>query len=143
MIPDDIPNPRGKTMSMHCVEYADHASKKVTCPSQTGILILCNQAPIMWLSKKQNSVQTLTFRSKFTAIKLTVELVIAFRYKLRMFGVPLEGPTDMFCDNKAVFNNTSTPNSVVRKITSLHIINAERLLPPSFVYFPRKTQIST
>ena len=32
-----------------------------------------------------------------------------------MFGVPLEGPTDMLCYNEAVFNNTSTPESVLRK----------------------------
>ena len=31
-----------------------------------------------------------------------VELVTALRYKLRMFGVPVDGPTNMFCDNKAV-----------------------------------------
>ena len=32
-----------------------------------------------------------------------------------MFGVTLEGPTDMFCDNTAVFKNTSTPEYVLRK----------------------------
>ena len=32
-----------------------------------------------------------------------------------MFGVPLEVPTDMLCDNKAVFKNTSTPESVSHK----------------------------
>ena len=94
-----MPQPRGKPISTHCFEDADHASDKVTRRSQTGILILCKRTPVMWLSKKYNSVETSTFGSKFTAIKLTVELVIAFRYKLRMFGVPLEGPTDMFSDN--------------------------------------------
>ena len=37
------------------------------------------------------------------------------KYKLLMFGVTLERSTDMFCDNKAVFKNTSTPDSVLRK----------------------------
>ena len=53
--------------------------KKVTRRSKTGILILCDQAPLMWLNKKQNSVETSTFGSEFTALKLTVELVIALR----------------------------------------------------------------
>ena len=75
----------------------------------------------MWLSKKQNSVETLTFGFEFTALKLAVKLVIAFRHKLRMFGVPLEGPTDIFCDNKTVFKNTFTPESVLRK--KHHIIS--------------------
>ena len=48
-------------------------------------------------------------------LKLGVKLVIAFRYKLLMFGVPLEGPIDMFCDNESVFNNTYTLESVLRK----------------------------
>lgn len=26
-------------------------------------------------------------------------------YKLRMFGVPLEGPTEVFCDNKSMVLN--------------------------------------
>ena len=67
------------------------------------------------MSKKQNSVDTLTFGSEFTALKLAVELVIALQYNLRMFGVKLEGPTDMLCDNKSVFNNTSTPECMLSK----------------------------
>ena len=65
-------------MSTHCFEDADHASDKVTRQSQAGILIFYNRAPVMWLSKKQNSVETSNFRSKFTALKLAVDLVISF-----------------------------------------------------------------
>ena len=32
-----------------------------------------------------------------------------------MFGVPLEGINYMFCDKEALFKNTSTPESVLRK----------------------------
>ena len=95
---DDMPHPRGKPMSTHCFEDADNFSDKFTRRSQKGILIFCNRAPVMCLSKKHNSVDTSTFGSEFTALKLTVELLIALRYKLRMFGVPLKGPTDMLCD---------------------------------------------
>ena len=69
----------------------------------------------MWLSKKHNSFETSTFGYNFTALVLTVQLAIALRYKLRIFVVPLKGPTDMFCDNKAVFKNTSTSYYVLRK----------------------------
>ena len=114
-IPLDGPKPRGKFMTTHCFVDANHASDKVTRQSQSGILIFCNRAPIMWFSKRQNSVETSTFGSEFTALKQAVELVKALRYKLRMFGVPIEGPTDMFCDNEAVYKNSSTPESVLRK----------------------------
>ena len=102
-------------MSTHCFEDADHASEKVTTQSKTGILIIYNQAPVICLSKKHNLVKTLTFRSKFIALKLAVELLIALRYNLRIFLVPLKGSTDMLCENEAVFKNTSTPESVLRK----------------------------
>ena len=32
-----------------------------------------------------------------------------------MFGVPLDGPADMFCDNQSVVKNTSIPKSVLNK----------------------------
>ena len=83
--------------------------------SQTGILILLNRAPILWFRKRQNSVESSIFGSEFTALKNTVELVTSIRYKLRMFGVPIYGPTDMFCDNEAVLKKSSTPESVLRK----------------------------
>ena len=102
-------------MTTHCFVDANHASDKVTRRSQSGILIFCNRAPIMWFSKRQNSVETSTFGSEFTALKQAVELVKALRYKLRMFGVPIEGPTDMFCNNEAVYKNSSTPELVLRK----------------------------
>ena len=42
-------------------------------------------------------------------------MVKALRYKLRMFGVPLDGPASIFCDNEAVYKNTSIPESVLSK----------------------------
>ena len=54
-------------------------------------------------------METSTFGSEFTALKKAVELVEALRYKLRMFGLPIEGPTNVFCDNESVYKNVSTP----------------------------------
>ena len=55
------------------------------------------------------------FGSEFTALKNEVELVEALRYKLRMFGFPIEGPTNVFYENESVYKNVSTPESVLRK----------------------------
>ena len=71
-IPDDMPKPRGKIMTTHCFVDANHAADKVTRRSQTGILIFCNRAPILWFSKRQNSVESSTFGSEFTALKNAV-----------------------------------------------------------------------
>ena len=114
-IPDDMPNPRGKIITMHFFVDANHPADKVARRSQTGILIFCNRSPILWFSKRHKSVEASTFGSEFTALKNVVELVTALRYKLRIFGVPIHVPTDMFCDNEAVHKNSSMPESVLCK----------------------------
>jgi hypothetical protein len=40
---------------------------------------------------------------------------MAMRYKLRMFGVPIDGPAQVYCDNQGVVKNTSIPESVLSK----------------------------
>ena len=61
-----------------------------------GILMFVNRAPIIRHSKRQNYVETSTFCSEFTATNNAVELVAALLYKLRIFGVTMDVPTDMF-----------------------------------------------
>ncbi len=94
---------------------ADHAGDRVTRRLQTGILIFCNGAPITWYSKKQNTVETSTFGSEFVAMKRAVELIEALWYKLRMFGIPIAGPANVYCDNDSVVNNTRRPESTLKK----------------------------
>jgi hypothetical protein len=48
-------------------------------------------------------------------MKSAVEMIEALRYKLRMFGVPVDGPTNIFCDNGAVVVNTTRPESTLSK----------------------------
>ena len=94
---------------------ASHADDMRNWWRQTGILIFLNKAPIIWYSKKQNTVETSTFSSEFIAMKTAVELVESLRYKLRMFGIPIEAPTNLFCDNEAVYKNVSLPESTLEK----------------------------
>jgi hypothetical protein len=56
-----------------------------------------------------------TFGSKFVALRNACDVIISLRYKLRMFGVPLEGPAQVYCDNQGVVKNTSIPVSELRK----------------------------
>ena len=48
-------------------------------------------------------------------MRVAVEMVRAFCYKLRMFGVPINGPASVFCDNEAVYKNTVIPESQLSK----------------------------
>ena len=114
-LPSDMPPPPGRLVSMHCFVDSDHAGDKVTRRLQTGILIFLNRTPIILYSKRQNTVETSTFGSEFIAMKTVVEQIESLRYKLRMFGVPLEGTTNVFCNNEAVFKNASQPDSTLKK----------------------------
>ncbi len=100
---------------MSCFIDADHAGNKVTRCSHTGVIIFCNKAPIIWFSKHQNTVETSTFGSKFIAAQIAIELVEALRYKLRMFGIPIEGPTNCYIDNDSVVSSSTQPESTLKK----------------------------
>ena len=48
-------------------------------------------------------------------MRIGVKMVEALRHKLRMFGIPLDGAANVFRDNEAVYQNTSIPESTLRK----------------------------
>ena len=74
-----------------------------------------NNAPIIWYSKRQNTVECSSFGSEYVALRICTEFIEALRYKLRTFGVPIDGPADVLCDNKSVVTNSSVPSSVLNK----------------------------
>ena len=113
--PPNAPPPRGRSVRVSCFVDSDHAGDKITRRSQSGILLYCNKAPIIWHSKRQATVESSTFGSEFVALRIATELIIALRYKLRMFGIPIESPTDVFCDNEAVYRNTAFAESTLKK----------------------------
>ena len=42
-------------------------------------------------------------------------MVEGLRYKLRMMGVQVDGPTNVFCDNELVVKNSTKPESTLKK----------------------------
>ena len=114
-LPPRMPKPRGRSVSTSSFADASHAANKVTRRSHTGFVIFVNRAPIIWYSKRQNTVESSTFGSEFIALKTCVEHITALRYKLRMFGVPVDGPTYVLCDNLGVVQNSSKIESTLNK----------------------------
>ena len=114
-LPHNMPTPYGKGVDINVFVDADHAGNRVTRRSHTGVIIYCNMAPIITYSKKQNTIETSTFGSEFLAMKTATELIEGLKYKLRMFGVPINGPARIFCDNESVVINGSYPESSLKK----------------------------
>ena len=76
---------------------------------------MVNMSPINWYSKKQGSIEASTFGSEFVAMKTGIEANRALRYRLRMMGIPIDGPTYVYCDNMSVAFNTSLPALLLKK----------------------------
>ena len=110
-----MPKPLGRSVNINSFVDADHAGNLATRRSHTGILIFVNMAPITWYSKRQNTVETSTFSSEMVALRIATEMIEGLRYKLRMLGVPLEGPARVYCDNESVVKNTTLPESSLKK----------------------------
>jgi hypothetical protein len=114
-LPQNMPEPRGNAVDITCFVDANHAGNLVTRRSHTGVLIFVQNAPILWYSKRQNTVEASSFGSEFVALRVAKELIVALRYKLRMFGVPIRGPASVLCDNQGVVKNASIPESALTK----------------------------
>ena len=53
--------------------------------------------------------------AELVATQLAIDMIDALRYKLRMFGIPIGGPTTIWCDNQSVVHNSTTPDSALQK----------------------------
>jgi hypothetical protein len=110
-----MPEPLGYPVNIYTFVDENHAGNLVTRQSHTGILLFVQNSPILWLSCQQNTVETSTFGSEFVALWTACDLIISMHYKLRMFGIPIEGPEQVFCNNQGVVKNTSLSESVFTK----------------------------
>ena len=48
-------------------------------------------------------------------MRIGTEINDGIRFKLRMMGVPIDGPTLVFFDNQSVVNATTKPESTLKK----------------------------
>ena len=114
-IPDNAPTPRGKAIQINAFVDADHAGNKVTRRLYTGSIIFMNMALIHWCSKRQNNVETSDYSSEMVALRIVAEKTIDLRYKLHMYGIPIDGYANVFCNNEAVYKSTSFAESTLKK----------------------------
>ena len=105
-IPPNAPPPRGKDVDLRMFVDSDHAGDRRTRRSRTGLIFYLNLAPITWYSEKQATIETTVFKAEFVAMKQGMETLRGIRYKLRMMGVQLSGPSYIYGDNMSVVYNT-------------------------------------
>ena len=89
----------GKYVVIKSYVDAYHAGNIANRRSHSSIIIYVNNAPIIWYSKIQNTVEASSFGSEFFAPRVATDMIEYLRYKLRCFGMTVEGPAYLFCDN--------------------------------------------
>ena len=92
----------------------------ITGRSVTGILHLLNQTPFDWYIKKQNTVETSTYGSEFTAARNTTDQIITNRNLLRYLGVTVKSMIYLFGDNQLVVNTSNVPQYKRHNALSFH-----------------------
>ena len=110
-----MPEPLGKGFVIRGYGDADHAGECLNRQFRNGYVVFLNKAPICWFFKKQGSLETSTFGSEFMAMKQVTEYLRGLRYKLRMFGIPVDEPAYVYGNNQSVLCNKSLPESTLKK----------------------------
>ena len=118
-IPPNMPEPRGKEVEIRLNADSDHAGNQLgRCCSRTGFFVFLNLAPLVRFSRKrQPIVETSVFGAKFVAIKNGMKTVRGLRSKLRLMGIPIDGPAFVYGDNMSVLVHSTQerPESMLKK----------------------------
>ena len=100
-----MPEALGNYVVIKAYVGANHGGNMTNRRLHSGIIIYVNNALIICYSKHHNKVEDLSFGSYFDAPRIYIEMIEALRYKLRCFGIPIEVPAEVFCDNISVVKN--------------------------------------
>ena len=98
---------------------ANHAGTMANRRSHYGIIIYVNNSPIIWYSKRQNTVEASSFGSKFVALRITIEMIEDLRYKLRSFGVDIVPRLRSFARLSSLLGAFALPTKAFLKIGAI------------------------
>jgi hypothetical protein len=98
----------------------------VGLPWHYPMYIWCNSSVFLWQSLQYACgvhLSMLVTWSNVTNLLLQIPISVIHQFivlsmehdKLRMMGVPVKGPANVFCDNQSVFKNCSFPESTLKK----------------------------
>jgi hypothetical protein len=99
-LPPDQPKRRCKLMSTNTYQDAN------LYHDLTPIISLCN---------KQKTVVTATYKSELMVASQAAQQIIDLRCNLRMMGIPLDGPSLIFCNSNSVITSSTIPHSTLNK----------------------------
>jgi hypothetical protein len=106
-----MPETRGKPVPISAFVDANHAGNIVTwrqIPKWNSYLCTeCSNHLAGSLSNRILWKQGTIFGSELIVSQICKDLIVALHYKLWMFGEPIAGLVNVFCDNQGVVKNLS------------------------------------
>ena len=88
---------------------ADYAGDLNDRKSRSGSILLLNNGPVLWLSRKQPCTATSTTESEYVAASLTSKEVVWARRLLTDLGFAQAKPTPLFSDNQSAIRLVQNP----------------------------------
>jgi hypothetical protein len=115
MTPHDAPKALGRYVVLTHYVDANLYHDWITGRSVMRILVLMNQMPIGWYSKKQANVETATYGLEFIATRVCVDQAVDLQTTLRYLGVPIRSRYVVFGNNKSMVNSSMRINAKLHK----------------------------
>ncbi|KAL2244201.1 UNVERIFIED_CONTAM: Retrovirus-related Pol polyprotein from transposon RE1 [Sesamum indicum] len=101
--------PAANSLDLQAFCDADWASCPDSRRSLTGFCVFLGPALISWKTKKQSTVSRSTAEAEYRSLAATVCELRWISYLLADFGVSLNLPVSLFCDNKAAVHILANP----------------------------------
>ena len=111
-----------KTTTLKVYSDSDHAGDRASgTRSQTGVLTLCNGAPIQWRSKKQPVTAISSACAEIYALAEAVRDGKLTLYKAQELGYNIQPPIEVLVDNAAgiSFQQKMNPDSKLKGMIDL------------------------
>ena len=115
ILPNDIPDPLGRTVTTTSTVDANSNHYLATGRSLTGSLHFVNHTTIDSYSKRQATVETATYASESVASIAATEQIIDLMHTLRYLGVPIKVKSYLFGDNRSGVTSSTLPHSTLGK----------------------------
>ena len=88
-----------------------------TGKSKTGCPLFVKKTPVDWYSKKQATVETVTYGSEFVAAKTATEQIMDNRQTLQYLGTPIGSKSFLSANNRSVITSATLPHSSPTKMS--------------------------
>ena len=137
ILPDDMPDPIGEAVTTTTTMDANLSHYLATGKSLTGCLHFVNKTPADWYSKKQATVETVSYGSEFVAAETATEQIMDIRQTLWYLGAPIGAKSFLFGANRSVVTSATLPHSTLPKrhnILAFHRVR-EAIAPKLMAFY--------